>query len=96
MKIDILTLFPEMFSPLEHSIVGKARERDSLRSTTIISVKMRRRHATSMMSPMVADKGCFYERSRSLMPFDAIEKKNPRVILLDPAVGLLTKPMLKN
>ncbi|MDU4845881.1 MAG: tRNA (guanosine(37)-N1)-methyltransferase TrmD, partial [Streptococcus mitis] len=26
MKIDILTLFPEMFSPLEHSIVGKARE----------------------------------------------------------------------
>ena len=28
MKIDILTLFPEMFSPLEHSIVGKAREKE--------------------------------------------------------------------
>ena len=27
MKIDILTLFPEMFAPLEHSIVGKAREK---------------------------------------------------------------------
>ena len=30
MKIDILTLFPEMFSPLEHSIVGKAREKGLL------------------------------------------------------------------
>ena len=27
MKIDILSLFPEMFSPLEHSIVGKAKEK---------------------------------------------------------------------
>lgn len=30
MKIDILTLFPEMFSPLEHSIVGKATEKGLL------------------------------------------------------------------
>ena len=30
MKINILTLFPEMFSPLEHSIVGKAREKGLL------------------------------------------------------------------
>ena len=25
MKIDILTLFPEMFAPLEHSIIKRAR-----------------------------------------------------------------------
>lgn len=30
MKIDILTLFPEMFAPLEHSIVGKAKEKGLL------------------------------------------------------------------
>ncbi len=30
MRIDILTLFPEMFAPLEHSIVGKAREKGIL------------------------------------------------------------------
>lgn len=30
MRIDILTLFPEMFAPLEHSIVGKAREKGLL------------------------------------------------------------------
>ena len=30
MKIDILTLFPDMFAPLEHSIVGKAQEKGLL------------------------------------------------------------------
>ena len=30
MKIDILTLFPDMFAPLEHSIVGKAKDKGLL------------------------------------------------------------------
>ena len=30
MKIDILTLFPDMFAPLEHSIVGKAKDKGIL------------------------------------------------------------------
>ena len=30
MKIDILSLFPEMFGPLTESIVGKAVEKDIL------------------------------------------------------------------
>ena len=31
MKIDILTLFPDMFAPLEHSIVGKAKDKGAVR-----------------------------------------------------------------
>ena len=30
MKIDILTLFPDMFAPLEYSIVGKAKDKGIL------------------------------------------------------------------
>ena len=30
MKIDILTLFPDMFAPLEHSILGKAKDKGLL------------------------------------------------------------------
>lgn len=30
MRIDILTLFPEMFSPLEYSVIGRARQRGIL------------------------------------------------------------------
>ena len=28
MKFDVLTLFPEMFEPLKHSIIGKAVEKE--------------------------------------------------------------------
>jgi|GEM_PF-92888 len=56
MKIDILTLFPEMFSPLEHSIVGNG-----------------------------GGQGMLLRAQPIFDAFDAIEKKNPRVILLDPA-----------
>lgn len=30
MRIDILTLFPEMFSSLDHSIVGRARKSEKI------------------------------------------------------------------
>lgn len=30
MRIDILTLFPEMFSPLEYSVIGRARQKGIL------------------------------------------------------------------
>lgn len=68
MKIDILTLFPEMFSPLEHSIVGKATEKVCWKSTIIISVRMQRRLVMLMMNHMVAVKECFCEHSRFLIP----------------------------
>ena len=29
MKIDILTLFPDMFTSLNHSILGKARDKNN-------------------------------------------------------------------
>ncbi len=35
MKIDILTLFPEMFSPLKTSIIGRAQENDLLKINLI-------------------------------------------------------------
>ena len=28
MKFDVLTLFPEMFEPLEQSIIGRAKEKN--------------------------------------------------------------------
>ena len=35
MKIDILTLFPEMFKPLKESIIGKALEKKIIEINTI-------------------------------------------------------------
>ena len=35
MKIDCITLFPEMFAPLEHSIIGRARKNGLIDFQTI-------------------------------------------------------------
>lgn len=59
MKIDILTLFPEMFAPLEHSIVGKAKEKDYLTFTTITFEIMLKKLVMWMTNPMVGAKACY-------------------------------------
>ena len=85
MKIDILTLFPEMFAPLEHSIVGKAKEKGLLdiRYHNFRENAEKARHVDD--EPYGGGQGILL---RAQPIFDTIEKidaKNPRVILLDPA-----------
>lgn len=85
MKIDILTLFPEMFAPLEHSIVGKAKERGLLEITyhNFRDYAEKARHVDD--EPYGGGQGMLL---RAQPIFDTIEKidaKRPRVILLDPA-----------
>lgn len=85
MRIDILTLFPEMFAPLEHSIVGKAQEKGLLE----INYHNFRKNAEKARhvddEPYGGGQGMLL---RAQPIFDTIEKINaqkPRVILLDPA-----------
>ena len=85
MKIDILTLFPEMFAPLEHSIVGKAKEKGLLdiRYHNFRENAEKARHVDD--EPYGGGQGMLL---RAQPIFDTIEKidaKKPRVILLDPA-----------
>ena len=85
MKIDILTLFPEMFSPLEHSIVGKAREKGLLdiQYHNFREYAEKARHVDD--EPYGGGQGMLLRAQPIFDAFDAIEKKNPRVIRLDPA-----------
>ena len=59
MKIDILTLFPEMFSPLEHSIVGKAREKGLLDIQYHNFREYAEKPVMLTMSPTEAVRGCY-------------------------------------
>ena len=84
MKIDILTLFPEMFAPLEHSIVGKAKGKGLLdiRYHNFREHAEKARHVDD--EPYGGGQGMLL---RAQPIFDTIEKidaKKPRVILLDP------------
>lgn len=85
MKIDILTLFPEMFAPLEYSIVGRAQEKGLLDITyhNFRENAEKARHVDD--EPYGGGQGMLL---RAQPIFDTIEKiadKKPRVILLDPA-----------
>ncbi|OFI46964.1 tRNA (guanosine(37)-N1)-methyltransferase TrmD [Floricoccus penangensis] len=86
MKIDILTLFPEMFSNLEHSIVGRARDNGKVQ----IDFHNFRDNATNTQKH-VDDYPYGGGQGMLLMPqpiFDTMDKiphDKARVILLDPA-----------
>ncbi|MGT2907270.1 tRNA (guanosine(37)-N1)-methyltransferase TrmD [Streptococcus dentiloxodontae] len=85
MKIDILTLFPEMFAPLEHSIVGKAQEKGLLDITyhNFRENAEKARHVDD--EPYGGGQGMLLRAQPIFDTIENINAKNPRVILLDPA-----------
>ncbi|GAB6709404.1 tRNA (guanosine(37)-N1)-methyltransferase TrmD [Streptococcus uberis] len=85
MKIDILTLFPEMFVPLESSIVGKAVEKGLLdiRYHNFRDNAEKARHVDD--EPYGGGQGMLLRAQPIYDTIDKIDANNPRVILLDPA-----------
>ncbi|HFU5303503.1 TPA: tRNA (guanosine(37)-N1)-methyltransferase TrmD [Streptococcus pyogenes] len=85
MKIDILTLFPEMFAPLEHSIVGKAKEKGLLdiHYHNFRDYAEKTRHVDD--EPYGGGQGMLLRAQPIFDTIEQIEAKKPRIILLDPA-----------
>ncbi|WP_159564355.1 tRNA (guanosine(37)-N1)-methyltransferase TrmD [Streptococcus halichoeri] len=85
MKIDVLTLFPEMFAPLQHSIVGKAQEKGLLDITyhNFRENAEKARHVDD--EPYGGGQGMLLRAQPIFDTMDRIKAKNARVILLDPA-----------
>lgn len=85
MKIDILTLFPDMFTPLSSSIVGKAQEKGILDITyhNFRNYAEQSRHVDD--EPYGGGQGMLLRAQPIFDAFDHIKSENPRVILLDPA-----------
>lgn len=85
MKIDILTLFPEMFVPLEHSIVGKAKERGLLEINyhNFRENAEKSRHVDD--EPYGGGQGMLLRAQPIFDTIDKIDAQKARVILLDPA-----------
>lgn len=85
MKIDILTLFPEMFAPLEHSIVGKAKEKGLLdiHYHNFRDYAEKARHVDD--EPYGGGQGMLLRAQPIFDTIEHIQAQKPRVILLDPA-----------
>ncbi|WP_071131243.1 tRNA (guanosine(37)-N1)-methyltransferase TrmD [Enterococcus timonensis] len=91
MKIDVLTLFPGMFTgPMGESIIGKALEKDLLQlNLTDFRAFSDNKHHTVDDYPYGGGAGMLLKAQPIFAALKDIEEKNPetkkRVILLDPA-----------
>ncbi|SUN48489.1 tRNA (guanine-N(1)-)-methyltransferase [Streptococcus dysgalactiae subsp. dysgalactiae] len=85
MKIDILTLFPEMFAPLEYSIVGKAKEKGLLdiHYHNFRDYAEKARHVDD--EPYGGGQGMLLRAQPIFDTIEHIQAQKPRIILLDPA-----------
>lgn len=85
MRIDVLTLFPEMFTPLEMSIVGRARQRGlvDIRLTDIRHFA-KDKHRTVDDSPYGGGPGMVMKPEPLFDAVDAVRSSKEHVILLDP------------
>jgi tRNA (guanine37-N1)-methyltransferase len=87
MKIDILTIFPEMFKPLEQSIIGKAQERQLVTIETSDfreNADNKQRHVDDM--PYGGGQGMLLMPQPIFATMDKIPRQpDARVLLLDPA-----------
>ncbi|MBW2039853.1 MAG: tRNA (guanosine(37)-N1)-methyltransferase TrmD [Deltaproteobacteria bacterium] len=88
MIFDILTLFPEMFySPLKHSIIGKARE-EGLINVNLINIRdyAEGKHWVTDDYPYGGGKGMIMKPEPIIRAVEAIRPEDPgaRVILMTP------------
>lgn len=85
MKIDVLTLFPEMFSALDHSIVGRAKALGQV-DMTFINFRdfSTNKHHKVDDYPYGGGAGMLLTPQPIFDAFDSLEAKKPRVILTTP------------
>lgn len=91
MKIDIITLFPEMFeSPFDHSIVKRAQEDNFVEIDTVNFRQFGKgKHRVVDDTPYGGGAGMLLKADPIFKAVESIEEKNPdrpkRIILMDPA-----------
>ncbi|TCI37371.1 MULTISPECIES: tRNA (guanosine(37)-N1)-methyltransferase TrmD [unclassified Exiguobacterium] len=85
MKIDVLTLFPEMFAPLDHSIVGRARTlgQVEVQFTNFRDFSTNKHHKVDD-APYGGGAGMLLTPQPMFDAFDSLAKSKPRVIVTTP------------
>ncbi len=85
MKFDILTLFPEMFKPLEESIIGRAKENDKIEiNLTNIRDFSKDKHKHVDDTPYGGGAGMVMRADVVYDAYKSVEDKNAKVIYLTP------------
>ena len=96
MKIDVLTLFPEMFEPIKQSIVGKATEKNII-DINLINIRdfSKDKHKKVDDTPYGGGAGMVIRPDVVYDAFKSVEKPNAKIIYLTPQGKTLNQSKVK-
>ncbi len=96
MKIDVLTLFPEMFNSLNHSIIGRAIE-TGLISLNCVNIRdfSQDKHNRVDDYPFGGGPGMVMKPGPVFRAIESIRKENSRIIYLSPKGKVLNQAIAK-
>ena len=96
MKIDILTLFPEMFSSLNESIIGKAMEKNLI-EINLINIRdfSKDKHKKVDDTPYGGGAGMVIKPDVVYDAFESIKGENAKTIYMSPQGNVLNQNKVK-
>ena len=96
MKIDILTLFPEMFSSLNESIIGKAKEKNLI-EINLINIRdfSKDKHKKVDDTPYGGGAGMVIKPDVVYDAFKSIKSENAKTIYMSPQGKVLNQTKVK-
>ena len=96
MKIDILTLFPEMFSSLNESIIGKAREKNLI-EINLINIRdfSKDKHKKVDDTPYGGGAGMVIKPDVVYDAFKSIKSEDAKTIYMSPQGKVLSQNKVK-
>ena len=97
MKFDVLTLFPEMFSSLEESIIGRARE-NNLIEVNLINIRdfSKDKHKKVDDTPYGGGAGMVIRPDVVYDAYKSIQDTNAKVIYMSPKGTVLNQEKVKH
>ena len=96
MKFDVLTLFPEMFEPMKHSIIERASEKDLI-DINLINIRdfSKDKHKHVDDTPYGGGAGMLIRPDVVYDAYSSVSEENAKVIYMSPKGKVLNQNMVK-
>ena len=96
MKFDVLTLFPEMFEPMKHSIIERASEKDLI-DINLINIRdfSKDKHKHVDDTPYGGGAGMLISPDVVYDAYSCVSEENAKVIYMSPKGKVLNQNMVK-
>lgn len=96
MKFDVLTLFPEMFEPMKHSIIERASEKDLI-DINLINIRdfSKDKHKHVDDTPYGGGAGMLIRPDVVYDAYSSVSEENAKVIYMSPKGKVLNQNMAK-